>query len=108
MICFLHAEDVGRDITQIEGARILQHVLRHKWTNAEDSVLLMSAIAYLRRQIKEAKRTSVEEIAHYIESDSDCLMPIVVEETKHDYGVRLLKIMADEIRTNFCSDVTAR
>lgn len=40
----------------------------------------------------------VERIAVYMESESECLMPIVVEETKHDYGVRLLKVMADEIR----------
>jgi hypothetical protein len=40
----------------------------------------------------------VEEIAHYIETDSECLMEIVPEETRHAYGVRLLRTMAKEIR----------
>ncbi|HXF12246.1 MAG TPA: hypothetical protein VN517_03775 [Terriglobales bacterium] len=43
----------------------------------------------------------VESIAVYVESESECLMPIVVEEPKHDYGVRLLKVMATEIREKF-------
>jgi hypothetical protein len=45
----------------------------------------------------------VERIAVYVESESECLMPIVVEETKRDYGVRLLKVMADEIRHKFAA-----
>ena len=45
--------------------------------------------------------TLVERIAHYIEEDSECLIPIVVEETKHAYGVRVLKAMAAEIREKF-------
>jgi hypothetical protein len=38
-------------------------------------------------------------IADYIERDSECMMPIVVHETKRDYGIRLLKTLANEIRT---------
>lgn len=45
----------------------------------------------------------VERIAVYIERDSECLMPIVVEETKRSYGVRMLKVLADEVRDKFKS-----
>jgi hypothetical protein len=38
-------------------------------------------------------------IATYIERHSECPMPIVCGETKHDYGLRLLKTLANEIRT---------
>lgn len=47
---------------------------------------------------------SVEEIAHYIETESECLMPIVVEETKRAYGRRLLKVLAAELREKFKED----
>jgi hypothetical protein len=40
----------------------------------------------------------LEEIAAYIENDSEILLPIVVEETKRAYGLRLLKELAAEIR----------
>lgn len=49
----------------------------------------------------DSKTCSVEEIASYIENDSECLMPIVVEETRHAYGVRLLKTLAAELREKF-------
>lgn len=41
---------------------------------------------------------SIESIARYIDTDSQCLMPIVVEETKREYGIRLLQVLAQEIR----------
>lgn len=71
-----------------------------------DSDLRRSAIGmYVRSwhfdQLRAANRSLVERIASYIESDSECLMPIVLEETRHAYGVRLLKAMADEIRRKF-------
>lgn len=44
---------------------------------------------------------SLEDIAVYIESDSECLMDIVIGETKREYGVRLLKVMANELRQRF-------
>lgn len=40
----------------------------------------------------------LEEIATYIERDSEILLPIVPGETKHDYGLRMLKELAAEIR----------
>ena len=43
----------------------------------------------------------IEELCVYIESESWCLMPIIVHETRHDYGVRLLKILAAELREQF-------
>lgn len=52
-------------------------------------------------QREKETKPLVERIARYIESDSECLLPIVVEETKKNYGVRLLKVMADEIRQKF-------
>lgn len=59
----------------------------------------------INRLARDHKSNSTEDladrIATYIESESECLMPIVVEETKHDYGVRLLKVMAAEIREKF-------
>jgi hypothetical protein len=56
-----------------------------------------------KSQPKQPMPEQVERIAVYVESESECLMPIVVEETKHDYGVRLLKVMADEIRNKFAA-----
>jgi hypothetical protein len=44
---------------------------------------------------------SVEAVARYIETESQCLMAIVPHETKRDYGVRLLKTMANELREQF-------
>lgn len=41
---------------------------------------------------------SLEGIARYIEHDCECMMAIVPGETKHDYGLRLLKSLAEEIR----------
>jgi hypothetical protein len=41
---------------------------------------------------------SLEEIATYIEMDCECLMEIVPGETKHSYGLRLLRCLAAEIR----------
>ena len=41
---------------------------------------------------------NLEELAVYIERDCECPMAIVCGETKHDYGLRLLKTLADEIR----------
>lgn len=64
-------------------------------------MVLASDFDSLLAELRETRRVTVEEIATYIESDSDCLMPIVLEETKRDYGVRLLKVMADEIRAKF-------
>jgi N-acetylglutamate synthase-like GNAT family acetyltransferase len=40
----------------------------------------------------------IEILAVYIERDCQCMMPIVVHETKHNYGLRLLKTLANEIR----------
>lgn len=44
---------------------------------------------------------TVDELARYIESESECLMSIVPEETRLAYGRRLLKVMADELRDKF-------
>lgn len=41
----------------------------------------------------------IEEMAHYAEAECGCPMPIVVGETKHAYGLRLLKALAAEMRT---------
>ena len=43
----------------------------------------------------------IEIIARYIETDSQCLMPMRAEyigETKYAYGLRMLKVLAEEIR----------
>lgn len=44
------------------------------------------------------KVVGLEEIATYIERDSQILLPIVVGETKNAYGLRMLKELAAEIR----------
>jgi hypothetical protein len=44
---------------------------------------------------------TVEEIARYIESESGGLMEIVVGETKHDYGLRLTQLIANNVRAKF-------
>jgi hypothetical protein len=58
-------------------------------------------LADARDENTKLRASLVEEIAVYIESDSECLIPIVVDETRHDYGVRMLKAMAGEIREKF-------
>ena len=50
---------------------------------------------------------AAEKIAHWLEHDSGALMPIVVGETKYDYGVRLLKAVAGEVRRKFVSPPAA-
>lgn len=47
---------------------------------------------------ESGKVVGLEEIATYIESDAEIFLPIVVEETKRAYGLRLLKELAAEIR----------
>lgn len=64
-------------------------------------------VAIAAARASEGGWTETERIAKYVESESECLMPIVVEETKHDYGVRLLKVMADEIRAKFAPTPSA-
>lgn len=63
--------------------------------------LAKALVDVVNAKAKPVSEPIIEEIAQYIESDSSCLMDIVVNETKHDYGVRLLKVMADEIRVRF-------
>lgn len=41
---------------------------------------------------------SVVEMATYIERNCGFPIPIIVGETKHDYGLRMLKALAHEVR----------
>lgn len=50
---FCESTPQPKELTQPEMARILQHCLRHKWTNADDTIALMETIHILRT--KEAE-----------------------------------------------------
>lgn len=42
-----------------------------------------------------------KKICRYIESECQCPMKIIPGETKHQYGMRLLKTLATEIREQY-------
>jgi hypothetical protein len=72
-----------------------------EWMDGIPEIIERADRAIAAARSSEGGWIDVERIAKYVEAESECLMPIVVEETKHDYGVRLLKAMADEIRAKF-------
>jgi hypothetical protein len=91
--CWLeNSEQISTETGAIGAVRRIQR---------EHASLVNKLAAVGKPPLKPGAAELIEEIAAYVESDSECLMPIVVEETRHQYGVRLLKVMAEEIRTKF-------
>ena len=43
----------------------------------------------------------VEEIIHYIATESEIMIEIVPGETKHQYGLRMLRELREELRREF-------
>lgn len=64
----------------------------------EPLVMNITCRAGSESQWESGPVVGLEEIATYIENDSQIFLPIVPGETKRAYGLRLLKELAAEIR----------
>lgn len=61
----------------------------------------LEKLAFDCEDITHRWRDVVEKVARYMENDSQCFIAIVTPETKHDYGVRVIKALANELRSSF-------